>query len=116
MTQDIDNRLEIEFCYYLTNANIFHKIYLAEGKKFKFAELIYSQNSKALELIPEILTKNTIDIFHSLCNISTHFELWKIQFDELEKSINPGKDTEFVFETLVNFPKKDADIILEKFI
>jgi hypothetical protein len=86
-----------------------YKEYLKFGRKLGYAITIKRNN----ESIEKLISKN-IHLFdeqqqNDLLAISSHINSWIKQWDFLYKKSHPKPDDEFVFSTLIKFPKKSLE-------
>lgn len=83
-----------------------YKAYLLNGRTFLYAKILRANNEKILDLIinhchllPDMQQQN-------LMKLVTHLDVWMCQWDDLRTQLSPGLDSEFVFETAIQFPKE----------
>lgn len=90
----------------LLNGYFFYLQYLKLGKKFFCACIIKENNMRIEKLIIENAPLFPIEQKNDLMLIVYHLESWRAQWECLYKKSQPNFDDEFVFDTLIKFPKE----------
>jgi hypothetical protein len=80
--------------------------YLNCNKKFMFAKIIKENNEKISDMILNHIHLFSYEQRSDLILIVNHINSWCRQWENLYEQLNPNLEDEFVFNTLINFPKK----------
>ena len=83
---------------------------------FLHAKCIYESNCKIINLIEKHVELIPYEIQFDCVRLLNHYQIWVIQYLELEKAIIPSAKTEFVFvrhDSFGAFPFESSNKILE---
>ena len=82
--------------------------YMANGKKFRYAEILKLHNSAAKKLLTDNVTAIPDHLKKDAAAIVEHYTIWSAKWDDLKNKMNPAQEDEFVFENAHRFPKTAA--------
>ncbi len=85
---------------------LMYQEYLNCNKKFMFAKIIKENNEKISDMILNHIHLFSYEQRSDLILIVNHINSWCRQWENLYEQLNPNLEDEFVFNTLINFPKK----------
>ena len=88
--------------------------YLNFGKKFFYAIIIKENNMRIAKLIVKHNHLFPVEQKNDLMLILSHINSWCAQWEYLYKNSTPNLEDEFIFETLIKFPKESL-VRLDKY-
>jgi hypothetical protein len=100
----------------IKRAEIAYANYMMDGKKFIYAKILKNCNEKINELLIEnsyMLSQHLID---DCLKLICHFDIWTEKWNNLEKTLKPALEDEFIFENKFTFPKDAAKNIENEFV
>ena len=83
-----------------------HQKYIENNRKFLFAKIIRENNERIISLILNYCHLLPEKQRSDLMLIVYHIDSWRTQWEDLYEKLKPKIDDEFVFDTLVKFPKE----------
>jgi hypothetical protein len=82
--------------------------YMANGKKFRYAEKLKFHNTAAKDLLADNSTLIPDHFKKDAEAIIEHYTIWSAKWDDLKNKLDPAPDDEFAFENDHRFPKAAA--------
>src|SRR5689334_21657435 len=82
--------------------------YMANGKKFRYAQLLKLHNTAAKNLLVDNIAIIPDQFQKDAAAIIEHDTICSATWDEFKSQLNPAPDDEFVFENDHRFPKAAA--------
>lgn len=82
--------------------------YMANGKKFRYAEMLKLYNTAVLNLLTNNISIIPEGHKEDAAALMEHYTIWSAKWDDLRNKMNPAPEDEFVFENDHRFPKAAA--------
>jgi hypothetical protein len=89
----------------LDRAKLAYDAYLANGRTFVFASVIFDHNSAARDAARQCTAILPAQLQNDLQLLVSHIDAWSAQWLELRSQMAPAAADRFVFESRVPFPR-----------
>src|SRR5690348_15399426 len=96
--------LESVIQHWQESANAY-KLYMENGKKFRYAELLKVHNTAVKNLLTDNFAVVPDDLRKDVEAIIEHYTIWSTKWDKLKNELNPSPEDTFVFANDHRFPK-----------
>jgi hypothetical protein len=89
-------------------------MYLQNGKTYLYANVIRGANEDVIMLIQNNMDLIPSELMEDFAALFEHLEIWRLKWYDLEESLNPALDDEFIFQNKHSFPR-DANERIEMY-
>lgn len=110
--EDKHYQLIEQLSFLLDYAKKAHEHYVSDGKKFIFAEILFSTNEKVKNLLMSGILSLPVEKRNDAIELIFHIEVWQSIWKNENSKKQPCWKDEFTFENEINFPKQSVERLL----